>query len=171
MLTSIAQKVNHLATFSIRGIRRSVVNPREAFLITRMALWVSVLSVLVRFKPLPNALRFVSRSAPPANRVPRFTEQQLARAIDLLLKADIFFFRPSCWKRSAILHRYLMLNGIATTIVFGVRSDPQGQLDGHAWLEAAGEPILEPEPPNYQVTYTFPSSASFDLETAALSRS
>lgn len=164
------EKISHVATLARRAVRRAGSDPREAFLITRMAMWVSVLSIIVRFKSLPKALKFVAPSS-SSGRSPRFTQQQLARAIDLLLKTDILYFRPNCWKRSAILHRYLMLNGVPTTIVFGVRPNSKGQVDGHAWLESDGKPLLEAEPPNYRVTYTFPSAASFDLETAALSRS
>ena len=52
-------------------------------------------------------------------------------------------FKPICWKRAAVLHRYLSRNGTATRIIFGVRGENDGKVDGHAWLEANGEPILE----------------------------
>jgi hypothetical protein len=43
-----------------------------------------------------------------------------------------------------------------TSIVFGVRKQNEGLLEGHAWLEAGHEPILEKSPPEYRVTYSFP---------------
>ena len=82
--------------------------------------------------------------------------EELARTIDLLLSADVLVFKPICWKRAAVLHRYLSRNGTPTKIIFGVRNETGGKFDGHAWLEADGQPILEKDPPNYVVTYSFP---------------
>jgi hypothetical protein len=133
-----------------------------------MAAWVSVLSLLVKFQPLPRALKMVSVRAPRDSRSPSIeTERKLARAVDLLLGTDLLIFKPICWKRAAILHRYLALNGIATRIMFGVRKAADGAVDGHAWLEIAGEPILETTAPNYKVTYAFPSQevCNFDLSS------
>jgi hypothetical protein len=120
-----------------------------------MAWWVAVLSVTARYYSLPRALEIVAgdndrRSPERANR------EDLARAIDLLLSADFLIFKPICWKRAAILHRYLSRTGTQTRIIFGVRNERSGKFDGHAWLEADGQPILEPTPPNYVVTYSFP---------------
>lgn len=84
------------------------------------------------------------------------SQEDLARTIDLLLSADFLIFKPICWKRAAVLHRYLSHNGTATRIIFGVRGESDGKVDGHAWLEANGQPILENTPPNYIVTYSFP---------------
>jgi len=94
---------------------------------------------------------------------------RLARSIDLVLSADILFIKPICWKRAAVLRRYLSKNGIATRIIFGVRNEPEGKVSGHAWLEANGEPILEKAPPDYVVTYSFPSEQRFDARLATLS--
>ncbi|MEP6636873.1 MAG: lasso peptide biosynthesis B2 protein [Acidobacteriota bacterium] len=134
-----------------------------------MAGWVFVLSILVRRQPLPRALQIVSaKTAGVTQDSPEATAQRLARAIDLLLAANLLVFKPICWKRAAILHRYLALNGIATRIVFGVRRGAKGEVDGHAWLEAGGQPILEATAPNYKVTYTFPSHDAFNFELASL---
>ena len=94
---------------------------------------------------------------------------RLARAIDLLLRADLFVFKPVCWKRAAVLHRYLTLSGINSRIVFGVRRGPQGEVDGHAWLESDGTPILETNAPNYKITYAFPSNDPFEADLASMS--
>ena len=121
----------------------------------RMAWWVAVLSVSARCYSLPRALELVAgdndrRSPERANR------EDLARAIDLLLSADVLIFKPICWKRAAVLHRYLSRTGTHTRIIFGVRNEIDGKFDGHAWLEQDGQPILEKKPPNYVVTYSFP---------------
>ena len=157
-----------------RGGRKVLRNPGQSILIFRMAIWVSILSILVKLQPLPRALRFV---APKTDRVPPHsgeersreqTERSLAHAIDLLLGTDLLVFKPVCWKRATILHRYLALNGIATRIVFGVRKEKDGAISGHAWLETRGGPLLEKTAPDYVVTYTFPSNDPFDLELGLL---
>lgn len=139
-------------------------------MLCRMAWWVTVLSVSARCFSLPRALAIVA-----GNETPRpvssdpLAQARLAHAIDLLLSANVLHFKPICWKRAAVLHRYLARNGITTRIVFGVRNDSEGKVDGHAWLEAAGEPILESTPPEYVVTYRFPSNEHFDPQFATLS--
>jgi hypothetical protein len=155
----------------ISGISRKFVTcPREAFLLCRMAWWVAVLSVTARWYSLPRALEIVAgnqNGKQPAQRP--LNQEELARAIDLLLSADVLMFKPICWKRAAVLHRYLLRNGINTRIIFGVRNDTSGKVAGHAWLEAGGQPILESAPPEYVVTYRFPSNDRFDPQFATLS--
>ena len=156
-----------------RGSRKIILKPRELFLIFRMALWVSLLSLLVKLRPLPRALQLVAakpRTAPADSaEVAEETMNRLARAMDLLLRTDIFVFKPTCWKRAAVLHRYLTLSGINSRIVFGVRRGEQGEVNGHAWLEADGAPILETTAPNYKVTYAFPSDEPFEADLASMS--
>jgi len=139
--------------FVMRGTRKLVRRPGEAWLLARMAWWVVVLSATARCYSLPRALQIVAGN--PKRSREAMSRDELARAIDLLLSADFLMFRPICWKRAAVLHRYLSRNGERTRIIFGVRND-SGEVDGHAWLEADGQPILEPTPPNYVVTYSFP---------------
>ncbi|HEX6047329.1 MAG TPA: lasso peptide biosynthesis B2 protein [Pyrinomonadaceae bacterium] len=145
-------KTNRLV---LRAGRKFVSQPREAWLLCRMAWWVVVLSVAARLSSLPRALKIV---AGPENRNPiaidAATQERFARSIDLLLSADVWVFKPICWKRAAVLHRYLA----QTRIIFGVRNDDSGKVTGHAWLESEGRPILETTPPEYITTYSFPSS-------------
>ena len=138
-----------------RGARKCVTRPDEAWLLLRMAWWVGVLSVTARCYSLPRALEIVAgnneRRSPE-----RASREDLARAIDQLLSVNFLMFKPICWKRAAVLHRYLSRNGTPTKIIFGVRNESGGKVDGHAWLEADGQPILETTPPDYVVTYSFP---------------
>jgi hypothetical protein len=150
-------KITKTTRLISRATRKFVTRPNEAWLLLRMAWWVVVLSVTARCYSLPRALEIVAgkqdndrRLHEPANR------EDLARAIDLLLSANVLMFKPICWKRAAVLHRYLSRNGTPTKIIFGVRNESSGKVDGHAWLEADGHPILEKDPPNYVVTYSFP---------------
>lgn len=150
--------------------RKCVYQPGEAFLLCRMALWVGFLSAAARWFSLPRALELVSgrESTQPATESDEVAKR-LASSIDLLLSADILFIKPICWKRAAILRRYLSRNGIATRILFGVRNESEGKVSGHAWLELNGKPILESAPPDYVVTYTFPSEQPYEAEFATLS--
>jgi hypothetical protein len=136
-----------------RATRKVATRPDEAWLLMRMAWWVVVLSATAHCYSLPRALRIVAGDHKPSNRM--VNRDDLARAIDLLLSADFLMFKPICWKRAAVLHRYLSRNGIQTRIIFGVRNE-SGEVDGHAWLEANGQPILESTLPDYVVTYSFP---------------
>ena len=142
--------------------------PGRAILILRMAFWVTVLSLAVKRYSLPRALQIVA--APRAGRASAREDgdEDLATAIDALLDLKVFVFKPVCWKRTAILQRFLTLRGRVTTINFGVRRGESGKLDGHAWVESSAGPILESERPDYTVTYVFPSSTPFEIELASL---
>jgi len=155
--------------FLSRAGRKVIAHPVEAWLSARMAVWVCVLSLAVKARPLPSALRMLSaRTKPPTGRSRQEIEEALVRAVDPLLATGLLCFRPICWKRAAILHRYLALNGITTRIVFGMKKAADGTLTGHAWLEADGMPILESIAPDYTVTYTFPSRDQFNINLASV---
>jgi len=97
----------------MRTTRKAFLAPGEALLLFRMAAWVSVLSLAVEVWPLPRALRLVStRTRRPSSKQQSETTTRLAYAIDQLLKIDRWVFKPICWKRAAVLHRYLALSGI-----------------------------------------------------------
>src|ERR1051325_9955850 len=92
-----------------RATRKCVTRPDEAWLLIRMAWWVAVLSVTARCYSLPRALEIVAGNRNGGRRSAE-SREDLARAIDLLLSADVFVFKPICWKRAAVLHRYLSRN-------------------------------------------------------------
>ncbi len=130
-------------------------NLRLSWLMLRMAGGVILFSAFVKLLPLSRALELIS----PQRRsvlMPAVSPQRLAALLDGLLRKNVLAFTPTCWKRAAVLHRYLALSGIETRIVFGVRKAGENVLAGHAWLEAEGRPFLEATPPDYIVTYTFP---------------
>jgi transglutaminase superfamily protein len=157
-----------MARMILRALKLATRDPARAWLTTRMAWWVALLSVLARVLPLPQALRIVSATVRPGLRGEAADQKRFASAIDGLLATDFLVFKPSCWKRSVVLHRFFALSGVATTIRFGVRKETEGGLKGHAWLELDGKPILESSPPNYSVTYTFPSAETFEGELALM---
>jgi hypothetical protein len=164
----IAPRMKKIGRLVFSMSRKFVSRPGEALLLCRMAWWVAVLSVAARFYSLPRALEIVAgkKRKPSSPTSPR--QDELARTIDLLLSADVLVFKPICWKRAAVLHRYLLRNGVTTRIVFGVRNETDGKVAGHAWLEANGQPILENDPPEYVVTYSFPSNDHFDPRNLVL---
>jgi transglutaminase superfamily protein len=169
LTNELGQTAERILRLITRGGRKVLRDPGEAMLILRMAIWVFILSILVKIQPLPRALRMVApRTHGRLQHSREETERALSRAIDLLLGTDLFVFKPVCWKRAAILHRYLALNGVATRIVFGVRKGTDGEIAGHAWLETGGKPLLESTVPDYVVTYTFPSNEPFNLELGVL---
>lgn len=131
---------------------------------TRMAVWVVILSGVVKIATLPTALRLLSPRMKPKNDA---RADDLATAIDAVLSVNFLMLKQNCWKRAAVLHRYLSLQGVATTIVFGVKKE-SGTLKGHAWLQCEGEPLLESFPPSYHVTYSFPSTESFEGHLALM---
>lgn len=138
----------------IRLLRRDW---RAFFLLLRMAFWVTALSVLVRLLPLPKAFSLIAPQLRPTTPDdPQAVQEKLASLIDQLLALDVLVFTPTCWKRAVVLHRFLALNGIRNQIVFGVRNAQEKLLEGHAWLEAGNEPILEKIAPKYTKIYAFP---------------
>ena len=152
------------ATF--KAINLAARNPARAWLMARMAAWVVVLSGFVRIASLPTALRLLSPKNPMSRDAAR--DDDLATAIDAVLGVNFLMLKPNCWKRAAVLHRYLGLRGVPTTIVFGLRREESGALKGHAWLQREGEPLLESNPPAYNVTYSFPSAESFEGDLAMM---
>lgn len=158
MLKRITDQVRNFASFLLLAARFILRTPREALLMLRMAWWVVLLSGLIRVQPLPRVLSLITPRKPVRSAADQFpSNERMAQLMDLLLRIDAFVFRPICWKRAAVLHRYLALKGIPTRIVFGVRKENQGILEGHAWLELDDRPVFETSSPEYTVTYAFPS--------------
>ena len=164
-MREVTRRLAKCAALPASAARLALAEPSSALLAARMAAWVVALSLFVRLMPLPRALRLVSpkrpgRDARPPSRDRGDEERvklRLARVLDSVLAADLWVFTPTCWKRATVLHRYLALSGIETRIRFGLRRDGDAAPAGHAWLEADGVPLLEGTPPDYKVTYSYPS--------------
>lgn len=158
-MSNLLESLRKALRAGARAARLAAREPRTAFLLLRMACWVAALTALMKVRPLPSALKFLTPRARPARAGEDREEIQaeLARLLDLLLAADFWVFTPTCWKRAPVLHRFLALRGIPTRVVFGVRREDRRALDGHAWLEAEGKPLLESTAPNYTVTFSHPN--------------
>jgi hypothetical protein len=147
---------------SYRAAKTIVVNPREAFLQARIALWVVAISLLARLTSLTRVQKIVAfRARSTTLELSRAEDRsqataQLGRAIDRVLGIDLLVFQRSCWKRAMVLHRFLALNGIESRINFGVQKGTTGSVSGHAWLEHEGRLLLEDDAASYTVTFTLP---------------
>jgi len=162
------QQVKKVIVLAVRACRRFALEPGTSFLMVRMAGWVWVLSIVVKVWPLPKALALITTSSRTRAEASLQHQQYLAATLDKILKTRWYCLTPVCWKRAAVLHRYLALNGTTTKIVFGMRKSDNGTMQGHAWLELDGRPILETDTPEYTVTYKFPSDGQFEMELASL---
>ena len=145
--------------------------PQDFFLLSRMAFCVSAVALLIRILPLPRLFQLLTpRSSRASKGDQKAALSRLGRLIDLLLGTDLLCFTPTCWKRAAVLYRYLALEGIETRVVFGVRLEDEDLLAGHAWLELEGLPVLEKSAPKYLVTYSFPARFSAEQTISHHSR-
>jgi len=126
------------------------MKPRKVILAARMAGWIVFLSLFGRLLRLPTMLRLTSTRLRPRGSM---TPEQIASVIDRVFRTDLL--HRSCWKRAAVLRRYLLLNGVETAVVFGVRKGEE-TLAGHAWLERDGQPFLEQKEIDYVVTFRYP---------------
>jgi hypothetical protein len=150
-----------------KAARKILGHPRDALLSARMAFWVVLISVLAKLTTLPRVQKIAGLRAKRIS-IPNSSETpaRLGRIIDGLLGIDLFVFRRSCWKRALVLHRYLALNGIESLIRFGLRKEPNGKVDGHAWLEHEGQPLLEDNAANYIVTFSLPAQQPSSAQSA-----
>ena len=124
---------------------------RRLVLAMRMAAWIAFLTLFGRILSLRTMLRLIDTRRRKSTPMP---PERISALVDRIFRADIL--HRSCWKRAAVLRRYLLLNGIDTAVVFGVRKVEE-KLAGHAWLERDGRPFLEEREPDYVVTFRYPS--------------
>jgi energy-converting hydrogenase Eha subunit A len=151
---TMRERLRRLARSLAAAVRLGLRDPRSLLLSVRMAVWIVLISIVARLISLPAMFRLAEtrrRWAPAAVLPP----EEIAERIDRVFRAALVT-DGACWKRAAVLRRYLLLNGIETEVVFGVRKESGGELAGHAWLEREGTPFLERELPQYVVTFRHP---------------
>lgn len=153
-MAKFSAKLIFLANRTGNAFRCLWREPRTFFLFVRMAGWVVWLTFLTKIFSLQRILQFISVRPAPARQ--SIATDRIVSLLDQLLSLNVFAFTPTCWKRAMILHRFLALQGVTTRIVFGVQRDAANKLSGHAWLELHGLPFLEPQPPDFVPTFSFP---------------
>jgi Transglutaminase-like superfamily len=126
----------------------------------RMAFTYLEISVLARLLPLPKAFAMISSRLAPGQ-ADEVAAGQVVNALDNLLGADLPLLRPQCWRRAAVLHRFLRREGVDTAIVFGVTTDGTPTVEAHAWLERDGVPFAEaPQSKSYRRVFEFGATRS-----------
>lgn len=137
------------------ALRLGAKDPRSLLLTVRMTAWIVIVTIVARLFRLQTIYR-LTETRRRWNASAIVPPEELARRIDRVFRAGILT-DGTCWKRAAVLRRYLLLSGIETDVLFGVRKQNDGALAGHAWLERDGVPFLEREEPQYTVTFRYPS--------------
>ena len=138
-------------------VKHTMSEPAIIILALRMAFWIIVVSLTVRFSSFPKLFKTLTPSKRPSSSAdPQATQAFLVRAIDRVLRLDFLTFTPICWKRAAVLYRFLRLDGQPARLMVGVRKTPEGNLDGHAWVEVNGVPIAERAISGYSISLSYP---------------
>jgi len=142
---------------AVRTVRSICREPAVGFLALRMACWVVLVSALARLCSIPRTLRLMT---PVSHGVftceTRLAPSRLAAVLDRMLASNVSAFTPTCWKRAAILYRYLRLAGRDPHIVFGLSRAAVSRSTGHAWVEVDGSPICEATRLDCVEVYRFP---------------
>lgn len=117
----------------------------------KLRLLVEVLAVYTRSRwllmrmSLPQAAVALRAGAAGETRVPETLSEQLSAARLGLVVARVLEplpFDSRCLMRSLVLTTMLARRGIESSIVIGVRSDPE--FSAHAWVESNGVALLPP---------------------------
>jgi len=140
--------------------KHTMSEPAIIILAWRMAFWVVVVSLTVKFSSFPKLFKTLTPSERPRTLSgEKETQELLVRALDRVLRVDFLTFTTICWKRSAVLYRFLRLAGQPARLLVGVRKTSDGKLDGHAWVEIDGVPIAEKTMPQYSISLSYPPQA------------
>lgn len=103
--------------------------------------------------------RWVARCGAAHDAAPR--EVDLAAWTETLLRRLPPPWRYTCLRRGIVLYYLLHKAGSRATLHIGVRRDPAGAFQAHAWLTRDGALLLEPagnEPNQYRVLASFPET-------------
>jgi len=136
----------------IRRFRQNLHSPADLALLLRIAAWLALEPLLIRFLPLPRLLAWHTPARPllpppQRRRIRLFTQFLLSDRVDL--------FERTCLKRSLILYRYLHGEPQPPRFYIGVRSE-NGRLQGHSWVTLGAVPVYPGEDQGYAVTFAYP---------------
>ncbi len=83
---------------------------------------------------------------------------RVQRDIEHVTTLALTRFRPTrttCMVRALVRCAMLRTRGFPAAWVMGIRPGTD-DLEGHAWIELDGVPIMEDEPPHFTPTFRFP---------------
>lgn len=108
---------------------------------------------LLRTRALDEAVR-----AMVPNLSPRRAPDHVTRDVETATTLALTRFRPTrttCMVRALVRCAMLRKRGFPAAWVMGVRPGTD-DLEGHAWIEVDGVPIMEDEPPRFTPTFRYP---------------
>jgi transglutaminase superfamily protein len=139
------------------------IGAREWWLMARVCVVVSMLSVLIRLCGVPALLRLCALRAPR----PPDDDARVVACVDRVLGRLPGLSRSPCLKRSLTLYRFLGATATDLQFCLGVRyAEPphpgrrSRRLSGHAWLLRNGLPYLEANHrgvERFRVIYSYPT--------------
>ncbi len=128
-------------------------------LVAEVVLLRGLLPVALARLPMDRLLRGLTPAkARFAGRSEAATLEAIEQATELVLRR-VRVTRTTCLLRSLIRYRCLRERGVEVVFKMGLR-DREGAMEGHAWIELRGQPVLERESTDYQVTFVYPPSAA-----------
>ena len=130
-------------------------NVAEPVVLRARAVFVRVqIEAMLAFLPLDTLLeKLTPRSEHPSHGEGKGVFEQIARATERL--PGLRSRRTTCLIRALTRYTLLRRRGINAAFVMGVRT-AGGDVEGHAWIEVGGDPVMEHEAPDFEVTFRFP---------------
>ena len=120
-----------------RSATRLSRRDRQAAL--RALLWLLASRAAVRVAPYAAVARLVTRVRARAPHRDRLAPEQCARAIR---RATRLLPGSGCLPQAIAAESFLRREGHDPRLFFGVALSATGQLDAHAWVENAGQPVV-----------------------------
>jgi hypothetical protein len=134
----------------------SALRLRELWLLMSSAGLLVTLPLLQRVLTLP-ALVTLYGARTFQTLFPPLEPERLLFLVRGLLHQRIGMIRPNCMKQSLVLFHFLRQWDAPVTLHFGVAKRDEA-LEGHCWIELAGQPFGEKSNPRpaFTTVYTFP---------------
>lgn len=134
----------------------SALRLRELWLLMSSAGLLVALPILQRVLTLPALVALFGANILPTL-LPPLEPERLLYLIRGLLHQRIGMITPNCMKQSLVLFHFLRQWGAPVTIHFGATKRDEA-LEGHCWVELAGQPFGEKGNPwpAFTTVYTFP---------------
>jgi len=140
----------------IKSAAQLVKSLGDLWLMIRIAGFIFSLPLLLRGLKLPRLMSWLTPGRP--GRYSLELREKITAYTLTLLNQDLWMFRRSCLKQGLTLYHFLPQAGQRVQIAFGVEKSADNVLNGHCWLEIAGQVYLEGEAARekYTLTYRYP---------------